>query len=182
MTICMKTQSVRIFFSLMVAFLAITSSVLAQGDKASRPSPPATATGKVGAATITINYSSPSVKGRKVWGELVPYGKAWRAGANEATIFETDKDIMVEGKKLPAGKYSLFAIPDEKEWKFIFNSETGQWGIKRTGEANHDPAKDVLTVSAKPTKSSMAEKLLYEVNKSGIVLKWENTAVPIAIK
>jgi hypothetical protein len=164
-------------------FSTLTVLAQGQGDKASRPSPPATASGKVGGATISISYGSPSVKGRKVWGELVPYGKAWRAGANEATIFETDKAITVEGESLPAGKYSLFAIPGENEWQMIFNSQTGQWGIKRGGDANRDPANDVLTVSAKPVKSSsMNERLAYEVTNNGIVLKWENLEVPIAIK
>ncbi|HEX7014458.1 MAG TPA: DUF2911 domain-containing protein [Cyclobacteriaceae bacterium] len=155
----------------------------AQGDKASRPSPPATASGKVGNATITIDYSSPAVKGRKIWGDLVPYDKVWRAGANEATVFKTDKDIKVEGKTLPAGQYSLFATPGEKEWTIIFNSETGQWGIKRGGVANRDPANDVLTVTVKPKKSSsMNERLTYTVNNSGFVLAWENLEVPVSIK
>src|SRR5689334_13206121 len=105
---------------------------------AQKKSPPATALGKVAGASITITYSSPSVKGRKIWGELVPYGKAWRAGANEATTFMTDKDIKVEGKELKAGKYSLFIVPSENEWEFILNSETGQWGIKKGGAANYD--------------------------------------------
>jgi hypothetical protein len=160
----------------------MTNSLLAQ-DKASRPSPPATATGKVGDATVTINYSSPAVKGRQVLGGLVPYDKIWRAGANEATTFETDKDIMVEGKKLPAGKYSLFVQASENEWIFIFNSQTGMWGIKRGGDANLDRANDVLTVGVKPKKSnSMNERLLYEVSKTGFSLKWENVDVPVSIK
>ena len=167
--------------ALCCTFLA--STVFAQGDKASRPSPPATATGKIGKANVTISYSSPSVKGRKVWGDLVPYGKVWRAGANEATIFETDAELTIGGKKLPAGKYSLFAIAGEKEWTFIFNSETGQWGIKRSGEANLDRAKDVLTVMAKPKKSASAnEKLVYTVDKNGFALKWENLEVPVSAK
>lgn len=131
-----------------------------------------------------ISYGSPSVKGRQVWdpnGTLAPYGKIWRAGANEATIFETDKDIKVEGKNLPAGKYSLFAIPDQKEWKFIFNSQTGQWGIKRGGEANRDPANDVLTVAAKPKTTSMTERLVFDVTGKGIVLKWDTVEVPLTI-
>lgn len=168
--------------SLVLSFFAGTSA-WAQGDKASRASPPATATGKTGDATVTINYGSPAVKGRKVWGELVPYGKVWRAGANEATTFETDKAIKVEGKDLPAGKYTLFALPGEKEWQFIFNSETGQWGIKRGGDANLDPAKTVLTVTAKPkTGAAMNERLLYEVTGKGFVLKWENLEVPVSLK
>lgn len=169
--------------SFLLAFFAFSVVACAQGDKSSRPSPPATATGKVGDATITINYSSPAVKGRKIWGELVPYDKAWRAGANEATIFTTDKDIMVEGKTLPAGKYSLFAVPGEKEWQLIFNSETGQWGIKRSGEANFDPARNALTVTVEPQASStMNERLMYDVNGNGFVLKWDNLEVPVMIK
>ena len=145
-------------------------------------SPAATATGKIGDANITINYSSPSVRGRKIWGELVPYDKVWRAGANTATSIETNKDLVVEGKKLPAGKYSIFATPGEKEWTIILNSETGQWGIKRGGEANRDPAKDVLSVMVKPKKSDFNERLVYEVNKKDVTLKWENVEVPISIK
>jgi hypothetical protein len=84
---------------------------------------------------------------------------------------------------LKAGKYSLFALPSEKEWEFIFNSETGQWGIKRSGEANLDPAKNVLTVKVKPGKSATTnEKLTYAVNAKGVSLLWDNLEVPIAIK
>jgi hypothetical protein len=74
------------------------------------------------------------VKGRKIWGDLVPFNKVWRAGANEATQIQTDKDIIIEGKKLPAGKYSIYTIPGEKKWQIIFNSETGQWGVEWSGE------------------------------------------------
>ena len=161
----------------------MTSTILAQDDKSKRPSPPATATGKVSGATITINYSSPSVKARKIWGDLVPYDKVWRAGANEATIFETDKDIKVEGKTLAAGKYSLYAIPGEKEWTIIFNSATGQWGINRDGSTTEDPAKDVLRVDVKPKKSaSFNEKLIYTVDNKGFALLWENVEVPVLVK
>jgi hypothetical protein len=179
----MKTQKkMTLFFTFLCTFL-LTSVVFAQGDKANRPSPPAKATGKIGTANVTIDYSSPSVKGRKIWGELVPYGKAWRAGANEATIFETSSPIKVEGKDLPAGKYSLFAIPGENEWTIIFNSETGQWGVKKGGDANLDRAKDVLAVKVKPKKSAApSEKLAYVVDKNGFSLKWENVEVPVAVK
>ena len=146
-------------------------------------SPAATASGKVNGATITIVYSSPSVKGRKIWGDLVPYDKVWRAGANAATIVETDKDITVEGKPLPKGKYSLYAIPGEKEWSIILNSETGQWGIKRSGESTRNPEKDVAVVKVKPIKSaSMNEALTYVVTDKGFALRWENLEVPVAVK
>ncbi len=166
-----------------LACLLLSSTLLsAQADKAARPSPPATAKGVVGSATLTIDYSSPSVKGRKIFGGLLPYGTVWRAGANEATLFQTDKDIKVEGKSLPAGKYSLFATPGETEWTIIFNSETGQWGDKKNGDANLDPAKNVLTVKVKPVKSALNEKLVYAVTGSGFVLRWENLEVPVGIK
>jgi hypothetical protein len=178
----MKKRFITKGLILACAAMLMSSLVWAQQDKATRPSPPQTATGKVGGATVTITYSSPSVKGRKIFGDLVPYDKVWRAGANEATIFETDKDIKVEGESLPAGKYSLYAIPGEKEWSFVFNSEVGQWGIKRGGDTTKDPAKDVLTIMAKPAKSgSMTEKMVYEVTPKGFVLRWENTEVLVMI-
>src|SRR3954467_3196490 len=137
----------KIFIASLVAttlFTSVKSS--AQDDKSKRPSPPATASATTSTGnTITIDYSQPGVKGRTIGKEIAPYGKVWRTGANEATLFEVSRDAKVEGKDLKAGKYSLFTIPGENEWQFILNSETGQWGIKQGGDANRDPAKDVLT-------------------------------------
>jgi hypothetical protein len=175
------------FLAKLIAFafigLLFSGHLWAQGDKSKRPSPPATATGKVNGATITIDYSSPSVKGRQIWGGLVPYNKIWRAGANEATIFTTDKAIQVEGKSLPAGKYSLFATPGEKQWTIIFNSETGQWGVNHSEEANLDPKKNVLevTVTSK-TLNTVQEKLVYTVTAGGFSLTWDKLTVPVSIK
>jgi hypothetical protein len=161
----------------------LTTSVMFAQDQSKPASPPETATGTVSGSMITINYSSPAVKGRKIWGELVPYDKVWRLGANKATIFETSKDIMVEGKKLPAGTYSLYAIPGEKEWTFIFNSKTGQWGIKNDGSTTEDPANDVLRVTVKSEKSSsFNERMKFEVGKKGFALLWENLKVPVSVK
>ena len=163
--------------------LLMTSLIWAQQDKSKRPSPPATATGTVNGATLTINYSSPAVKGRKIWGGLVPYDKVWRAGANEATIFETSKNITVEGKALPAGKYSLYAIPGQKEWVIIFNSKTGQWGINEDGSTTEVPANDVLRVTVKPQKSAaFNERMKFVVDKNGFALEWENLKVPVSVK
>jgi hypothetical protein len=169
--------------ALTMTAMFLSSALWAQGDKSNRPSPPATATGKVNGATITVNYSSPGVKGRQIWGALVPYDQVWRAGANEATIFETDKDINVEGKPLKAGKYSLYTIPGEKEWTIIFNSQTGQWGVKMDGSTTEDPAKDVLRVKVKHQKTkAMQERLTYRVDKNGFALVWENVEVPVMVK
>ena len=114
---------------------------------------------------------------------MVPFDKVWRAGANSATTFETDKDITIEGQKLAAGKYSLYALVGEKEWTIIINSQTGQWGITRAGETTEDPAKDVLRIKVKPVKSdSMNERLLYLITRKGFSLKWENLELPVSIK
>jgi hypothetical protein len=168
-----------------LAFMTILFSghLLAQEDKSKRPSPPATATGKVNGATLTIDYSSPSVKGRTIWGGLVPYDKVWRAGANEATIFSTDKPIMVEGKSLPAGKYTLFATPGQKQWTIFFNSQTGQWGATNNGDANMDATKTVLQVNVTPSMTgSSQEKLLYTVTSTGFSLSWDKMMVPVSVK
>jgi hypothetical protein len=172
-----------------IAFVGVLfcSHLWAQEDKSKRPSPPATATGKIKDATITINYSSPSVKGRTIFGGLLPFGKPWRAGANEATIFTTDKAIKVEGKDLPAGKYSLFMTPGDKEWSIIFNSQTGQWGVKNDESANFDPAKNVLVVTVKPKDlKDSQEKLIYTISDKefdrGFSMSWAKTKVFASVK
>lgn len=170
---------------LLFAFLALmmTTYSWAQDDKSARPSPPATATGTVNGANISIEYSSPAARGRKIFGELVPFGQVWRAGANEATLFKTDRDIKIQGKTLPAGDYSLYAIPGEKEWTFIFNTQTGQWGVLRGGATSRDPQYDALLIKAKPRKAStFSERLTYEVTSKGFVLRWENTQVPVSFR
>ena len=145
---------------------------------AAKPSPAATATGKVGASGVTVTYSSPAVKGRPIWGGLVPYGQVWRAGANEATTVEFSKAVTVEGKALPAGKYGFFVIPTEKQWTVIFNKVPNQWGAYEYSEKQ-----DALRVTVTPRKAaSMAERLVYEVKPTGLVLRWENLEAPIAIK
>jgi hypothetical protein len=161
-------------------------SSMAFGQSKSIPSPRDSVRGEVAGSHIKIWYGAPSVRGRKIFadtGALEPYGKIWRAGANQMTTFETSKDITVEGKMLPAGKYSLFATPGEKEWTVIFNSVTGQWGIHRDGTANDDPAKDVLVVKVKPKHTAeTTERLVYTLDKKGFHLVWENVDVPVRIK
>lgn len=141
-------------------------------------SPRDSATGKVGQASISMNYGSPSVKGRVIWGDLVPYNKVWRAGANEATTFTTDKDILVEGKSLAKGTYGFFVIPTEKDWIIIFNKDAKQWGAYE-----YKQSEDVLRVTVQPKKSPiLTERLIYKVYAGGISLIWENLEVPISIK
>ena len=163
-----------------VILLLTTTTIWAQAVKAS---PAATATGTINGANITIKYSSPAVKGRKIYGELVPYDKVWRAGANEATVFTTDKKIMVGKTPLEAGSYSIYAIPGEKTWKIIFNSETGQWGTTHSGESTRVPAKDVVSILVKPVKTAASEeRLKYEISAKGFSLVWENQSVFVPVK
>lgn len=148
-------------------------------DKSARPSPPAVATANVGGATVTIDYSSPAVKGRTVWGDLVPYGEVWRTGANEATTFTADKNVTVNGKALPAGKYGLFSIPQENgNWTIIFNSVADQWGAYE-----YDAAKDVLRVDAKSRAlPESAERLKFDLAADGkVTVSWEKLAVDFTV-
>lgn len=148
-------------------------------DKSKRPSPPATAKGNINNADIIIDYSSPSVKGRTVYGELEAFGKIWRAGANEATTFETSKDIKVNGKTLAAGKYSFFVIPKESgPWTVIFNTVAKQWGAYK-----HDESKDALRVEANTSEIEHVEKLKYTIADDGMVhLDWSTTRLSFSIQ
>lgn len=169
-------NSLCLFSFLSLAFLANTGFAQPKKPVAS---PADSVSGKVGKANIEIKYNSPSVKGRKIWGELVPYDQVWRAGANGATTFSTDKAVSVEGKSLPAGTYSFFLLPNaEGSWTAIFNKVAKQWGAYK-----YDQSQDALRVAVKPSKtSSLQERLVYEITKKGFQLKWEHTVVPVSVK
>jgi hypothetical protein len=108
----------------------------AQQDKSKRPSPPGSAECRFAdGKTVHIDYSRPSVNGRKIYGGLVPFGKEWRTGANEATTFVTTASLDVGGSKVPAGNYTLFTIPAEKQWTLIISQKTGEWGIPYPGQS-----------------------------------------------
>jgi len=160
------------------ALLASTVAWAQEPAKGPLPSPRDSVSSKVAGANIKIWYGSPSVKGRKIWGELVPYAKVWRAGANEATTFTTDKAIKVQGKMLPAGEYGFFVIPGEHQWTIIFNNVAKQWGAYK-----YEAGKDVLRVMVTPKRSAAAhERLVYLISSKGFMLDWENLEVPVAIK
>lgn len=162
-------------FTLFVIMSSFMLSACAQDPK---PSPAAKAEGKAGSATITVNYGQPSMKGRKIFGELVPFGKVWRTGANEATTFETDKDILVEGQKLAKGKYGLFTIPGEHHWTVIFNKNWNQWGSFR-----YKADEDVLRVDVSPVAlDKPVEKMTFEVKENKLKFMWEKTGLNLSIK
>ena len=176
----MKTTKNTFLIAVMLLAFASGQTVNAQQD---RPSPPATATETIkSGATITINYSQPSLKGRTIGTDVEPKeGKVWRAGANEATTFEVDKEVKIEGKTLPAGKYALFTVNNGDNWTIIFNKVWETWGAfdyeKNKGE-------DALKVDVKAKKNSSAtEKLTYTIDKSGKVsLLWGDLNVSFNVK
>lgn len=167
----------KVFQLVLILTASIFTLVACAQDK--KPSPAATATGKAGSANITINYSAPSVKGRKVWGELVPYGKVWRTGANEATTFDVDADVKIEGQSLAKGKYSLFTIPEENgDWTIIFNKTAKQWG-----SFSYKQEDDALRVKVKSAKSdSFNEALSLSVANSKVYIRWENLEVGFKVQ
>lgn len=168
----------------LLLFTLITLSTLsacAQPDKSKRPSPPALAKETLGSgAMVSIDYSQPSVKGRVIGKDLEPKaGQVWRTGANEATVFETDKAVKIEGKELPAGKYGLFTLVNGDEWTIIFNKTWKQWGAYDYKESD-----DALRVNVKAAKaSSFAEKMTFSISKDGkVTLLWGDISVGFTVQ
>jgi Protein of unknown function (DUF2911) len=151
-------------------------------DKSKRPSPPGTDQVRLKNKEITIDYSRPSLKGRKVGQELAPYGKVWRTGANEATALNTAIDLNIGGAKVPAGKYTLYTLPSEGTWKLIINKQTGQWGTQ------YDESQDLARVDMKKTALPQpVEQFTISFDKknentANLNLDWENTRVSVEIK
>jgi len=151
-------------------------------DKSKRPSPPGTAEVTLKNKEITIDYSRPSLKGRKVGQELAPYGKVWRTGANEATALNTAIDLNIGGAKVPAGKYTLYTLPSEGTWKLIINKQTGQWGTQ------YDESQDLARVDMKKTSLPQSVEQFTisfdkkDENTANLNLDWENTRVSVEIK
>lgn len=170
-----------LFSLIMTGLLLFTAlSSCAQKDKSKRPSPPATVTQKVGETTVTINYGQPSVKGRTIGVDLEPLPeKVWRAGANETTVFEVDKDVLVEGKILPKGKYGFFILQQGgRSWNLIFNKTWDQWGTK------YNEADDLFRVPVRGSKpAEFAEKLIYKITPGGIVsLLWGDKEINFTVQ
>jgi hypothetical protein len=196
-------------FALMLLVLGAAGRASAQNPatvRLPRPSQKASVMQTIGVTDITITYSRPGVKGRKIWGDapaavatgtatlddsrtrlkdapIVPYGHVWRTGANEATMFAVTDDVLINGQKLPAGTYSLHTIPGKDEWTIIFNSDAGQWG-----SFTYDEKKDVLRVKAKPQMTAdYQEWLLYSIpevtpTSARVNIRWEKIVVPFTVE
>jgi hypothetical protein len=167
-------------------FLLLASLMMAVST-ASAQSPPETASGKIGGATLVIKYAAPSVRGREIFGEggLVmrdPTAPIWRAGANDATSFHTDANLDIAGLAVPKGDYTLFVnVKDPNAWEFIINKQTGQWGL------TYDPSRDLGRVKMEMSKPpAPIEMLKYTItsaggNKGTIELAWEKHAASVAV-
>jgi hypothetical protein len=173
-----------VVFAVALLYSCFAVSAIAQNsqDKSKRPSPPGTAEVTLKGKTITIDYSRPSMRGRKIMGGLVPYGKVWRTGANEATTLTTPIDLNIGGAKVPAGKYTLWTLPSAGTWKLIINKQTGQWGTQ------YDPSQDLVRVDMqKKALSAPVEQFTMSFDKQGddkadLVMNWENTSVSVPVK
>jgi len=194
-------------FALLLLVFLVTPFASAQ-VRTPRPSQKASVMQTIGVTDVTITYSRPGVKGRTIWGDplpeqagtkaeatldnqntrpkgapIVPWGHAWRTGANEATQFVVTDDVLINGQKLPAGSYSLHTIPTKTEWTIIFNSVANQWG-----SFDYDPAKDTLRVKAKPEwVSQNKEWLEYWIdpindNSAQVNIRWEKVRVPFTVE
>ena len=147
-----------------------------------RISPPATATVTLNGKEVSIAYSRPSIRGRKIMGKLVPYGEVWRTGANEATTLKTAANLMMGGVKIPAGTYTLYSLPTENGWKLIVNKQTGQWGTEY--DSSQDLARIDLVKSAFPAPVEIFTIAFEKNNVSSaeLVLTWELTKLTLPVK
>jgi len=162
--------------------LATTYLVNSQSIKMPPPSPPQTIKQDFGISSIELSYSRPGIKGRKVFGDLVPYGKVWRTGANNATTIDFGDDVTIGGTKVPAGKYGLLTIPDKDNWKVIITKQ-----LEVTNPTDYKPESDLVRVDVKPMtmKDKMETFTMQFANvKSStceLQIMWENTAVVMPI-
>ena len=171
----MKKAAVVLLF-----ILSATLFAAAQQDKSKRPSPPAQAQCKLpDGKTITTDYSSPRMKGRQIFGGLVPYNEVWRTGANEATTLVTTANLNVEGKDVPAGSYTIFTVPAQDKWTLIINKKTGEWGIPY-----HYESDELVRVPMQVGKTSgPVENFTINYDQSGggctLQISWENTQASV---
>lgn len=202
----LKRSSLTVFAVLFVLGFAVAASAQVVLP---RPSQQASVMQRIGVTDVTITYSRPGVKGRKIWGDplpeqtasvkgeatldnqnvrpkdavIVPYGHIWRTGANDATMFVVSDEVLINGQKLAAGTYSLHTIPTKDEWTIVFNGTANQWG-----SFNYDPAKDTLRVKAKPQwVNDNQEWLAFEIEPEGedsarVNIRWEKISVPFTVK
>ena len=169
-----------LFVAVMVAILAAALSAQDQPKQPLSPAGTASVTFADG-KTVTIAYSRPSMRGRKIFGDLVPFGQIWRTGANSATSLKTDVDLTIGGAAVPAGSYTLYTIPGETGWKLIINKQTGQWGT------DYDEKQDLARVDMKVAKNATpTEQFTISLDKAGassatLKLDWASASASVAV-
>ena len=156
-----------------------TAAILSAQEQKKPLSPPAKATATLNGKAVTIDYSAPSKRNRAIMGELVPYGKVWRTGANAATTLTTATDLMLGNLHVPAGTYSLLTIPGEKEWTLIVSKQSGLWGSN-----GYDEKKDLgrVKMTVTPLKDTV-ETFAIGIDAKALTMKWENVqaSVPVMV-
>lgn len=172
----------RKYFFLVITVFTFYQFADAQNFRTPRPSPDATVSQYVGVTEITVDYSSPGVKERTIWGELVPYGEVWRTGANEATTITFSDPVKVSGNTLEAGTYGVHMIPGESEWEIIFSKD-----YEVDGPSNFDETKEALRIKVKPEENSFTERMMFTItdmteNSANVNLVWENLRVPFNVE
>ena len=179
----MKTATLRTALALAAA--SISAAVAAQTDfytiTAPRQSQRATVSQRLGVTDVSIAYHRPVVKGRKIFGEVVPYGRVWRAGANENTVITFTDPVSIEGKTLPAGSYGLHLLPTETAWTVIFSKNSTSWG-----SFSYDEKEDALRIPVQPAAAEMHEALTYDFDdlkpdSAVVTMRWEKVAVPFRV-
>jgi hypothetical protein len=168
---------------LLCAAATLASAQMAMSeDKSKRPSPPASATCKFSdGKSVEIDYSSPRMKGRKIFGGLVPYGQIWRTGANESTTFVTDTNVMVGGKAVPAGSYTIFTVPKADQWWLVISKKTGEWGTDYPGE-KEDLVRVPMKVSTNgPPMENFTIAFDQAGSKCSLRMEWETTIASVDI-
>ncbi|MDH3254799.1 MAG: DUF2911 domain-containing protein [Acidobacteriota bacterium] len=172
----MNSKLIGLFMATLTALALVSPLAAERGDDSNRKSKNGLAHGTIDGVDVTIEYGRPNVKGREVWGKLVPLGKIWRTGADEATTITVSADVTVEDQALPVGTYSLFTVPGETTWEIVFNKVAKQWGAFK-----YDPEQDALRVSVPSAPADFVESLTFEIDADSVVLRWAELAVPFTL-
>ncbi|MEM7587047.1 MAG: DUF2911 domain-containing protein [Acidobacteriota bacterium] len=171
-----SNRSIRLLIVLLALACIALPTIAERADDADRASKNGKITGTIDGVEVTVEYGRPNVKGRTIWGDLVPYGQVWRTGADEATTITFSKDVSIEGKALKAGTYALFTVPGKKEWNFIFNKEAKQWGAYK-----RDAKQDMLSVNVAPHSVDHVESMTFAIDGSKVMLHWDKLAVGFSV-
>jgi hypothetical protein len=173
----------RVIYLMTLLICTVFSEATAQQINMPQASPTAKISQKIGLTDVSIEYARPSMKGRKIFGELVPYGEVWRTGANAATLLSFSTDVTIENQPVKAGTYALYSIPDKDDWTIILSSNTKLWGA-----VGYNASEDILRVNVKAGKTGQRYETMefnfvdMTDNAAFVAIKWENTRVAFKIE